>query len=89
MAGYWRSTARSYLGRVTKARILDAVREGVSAEAAERMADMKKVEMAEAAEQVLAGAGWLPALLRTPPSDLERKVAGGDQGSEVYPQAAE
>jgi ParB family transcriptional regulator, chromosome partitioning protein len=34
MTGYWRPTARSYLGRVTKARILDAVREGVSAEAA-------------------------------------------------------
>jgi len=43
----------------------------------------------KAAEQLLAGTGWLPALLRTPPSDLERKVAGGDQGSDVYPQAAE
>jgi hypothetical protein len=30
---YWRPTARSYLGRVTKARILDAVREGVPREA--------------------------------------------------------
>jgi ParB family transcriptional regulator, chromosome partitioning protein len=89
MAGYWRSTARSYLGRVTKARILDALREGASAEAAERMADMKKVEIAEAAEQLLAGTGWLPALLRTPRSDLERKVAVGDQGSDAYPQAAE
>jgi ParB family chromosome partitioning protein len=90
MTGYWRPTARSYPGRVTKARILDAVREGVSAEAAERTADMKKVEMAEAAEQLLAaGTTWLPALLRSPPSDPERKVAGGEQGSNVYPQAAE
>jgi ParB family chromosome partitioning protein len=30
------------------------------------MADMKKQDMAEAAEQLLAGTGWLPALLRTP-----------------------
>ncbi len=50
MTGYWRPTARSYLGRVTKARILDAVREGVNTEAAERITDMKKRDMADAAE---------------------------------------
>jgi ParB family chromosome partitioning protein len=32
----------------------------VSGEAAERMADMKKVDMAEAAEQLLAATGCLP-----------------------------
>jgi ParB family transcriptional regulator, chromosome partitioning protein len=61
-----RAGARSYLGPVTKARILDAVREGAGTEAAERIADMKKLDMAEAAEQLLATTGWLPALLRTP-----------------------
>ncbi|BAM89481.1 hypothetical protein S58_34880 [Bradyrhizobium oligotrophicum S58] len=65
MTGYWRPTVRSYLGRVTKARILEAVCEGVSSEAAERMAGMKKAEMAEAAEQLLAPTDWLPSLLRT------------------------
>jgi ParB family transcriptional regulator, chromosome partitioning protein len=88
MAGYWRPRVRSYLGRVTKARILDAMRERRECRGGRGMADMKKLEMAEAAEQLLAGTG-VPALLRTPPSDLERKVAGGDQGSDVYPQAAE
>jgi ParB family transcriptional regulator, chromosome partitioning protein len=29
------------------------------------MADMKKQDMAEAAEQLLAATDWLPALLRT------------------------
>ena len=43
-----------------------AVREGVSDEAAARMADMKKQDMAEAAEQLLVATGWLPALMRTP-----------------------
>ena len=57
MTGYWRPTVRTYLGRVTKARILEAVREGVSIEAADRMADMKKQDMAEAAEQLLAATG--------------------------------
>jgi ParB family chromosome partitioning protein len=65
MTAHWRPTARTYLGRVTKPRILDAVREAVSIEAAERMADMKKQDMAEAAEQLLVATGWLPALMRT------------------------
>ena len=30
------------------------------------MADMKKPDMAEAAEQLLAATDWLPALMRTP-----------------------
>jgi ParB family chromosome partitioning protein len=66
MTGYWRPTVRAYLGRITKARILEAVREGVSIDAADRMAQMKKQDMAEAAEQLLAGTGWLPLLMRTP-----------------------
>jgi ParB family chromosome partitioning protein len=67
MTAYWSATARSYLGRVTKARIGEAVREAVSEEAAERIAALKKTEMAEAAEQLVAGTGWLPPLLRTAP----------------------
>jgi len=66
MIGYWRPTVRTYLGRVTKARILEAVREAGGAEAADRMADMKKSDMAEAAEKLLATTDWLPALMRTP-----------------------
>ena len=54
---------RTSLGRITKARILDAVLEGASAEAAADMADMKKPDMAEAAEQLLAMTDWLPAVL--------------------------
>jgi ParB family chromosome partitioning protein len=71
MTGYWRPTVRTYLGRITKARIPEAVREAVSDEAADRMADMKKQDVAEAAEQLLAGTGWLPALMRTPQAAQE------------------
>jgi hypothetical protein len=71
MTGYWRPTVRTYFGRITKARILEAVREAVSDEAADRMARMKKQGMAEAAEQLLAGTGWLPLLMRTPPAAQE------------------
>jgi ParB family chromosome partitioning protein len=66
MTAHWIPTARTYLVRVTKPHILAAIREAVSSEAADRMADMKKQDMAEAAEQLLAATGWLPALMRTP-----------------------
>lgn len=61
------STARmeNYLGRVTKARILEVVREARGTEAAERIAHLKKNDMAQAAERLLEGAGWLPEALRT------------------------
>ncbi|MCA1967498.1 MAG: ParB/RepB/Spo0J family partition protein [Rhizobium sp.] len=65
MTAHWTPTVRAYLGRVTKAHILAAVREALGDEAAERIADKKKQEMAEAAEQLLAGTGWLPPVLRT------------------------
>ena len=42
MTGYWRPTVQSYLGRVTKAGILEAVREGVGEEAAERIVGYEK-----------------------------------------------
>lgn len=66
MTGYWSPTVASYLGRVTKARIGEAVREAVSDEAAERIGGMKKPDMASEAEALLAGKGWLPSLLRAP-----------------------
>ena len=61
----WKPTADAFLGRVTKARILDAVREAKGEKAAERIANLKKVEMAKEAEQLLDGTGWLPEPLRT------------------------
>jgi ParB family chromosome partitioning protein len=66
MTGYWTPTVASYLGRVTKARIGEAVREAVSDEAAERIGSLKKPDMASEAEALLAGKGWLPGLLRVP-----------------------
>jgi ParB family transcriptional regulator, chromosome partitioning protein len=46
MREHWSVTVDSYLGRVTKARIQEAVAEGVSGEAAKRLADLKKPAMA-------------------------------------------
>lgn len=87
----WTPTVDSYLGRVTKARIVEAVAEGVSEEAAARIVDMKKPEMAQAAEQLLAGTGWLPACLRTPQPEAEQPAPVEDEeiGSVEQPSAAE
>lgn len=41
------------------------MREAKGSEAADRIAGLKKPEMAAAAEELLAGTGWLPDLLRT------------------------
>ncbi|TPE64446.1 ParB/RepB/Spo0J family partition protein [Sandaracinobacter neustonicus] len=91
MAKDWTPTVDSYLGRVTKAHILEAVAEGVSEDAARHIADKKKPEMAEAAEQRLAGSGWLPAALRTPKAEAEQPapVEVEEVGSVEQPSEAE
>jgi len=62
----WTATGDNYLGRVTKARILEAVREAKGEDAADRIAGLKKAEMVTAAEDLLTDTGWLPDPLRTP-----------------------
>ncbi|WP_174719144.1 ParB/RepB/Spo0J family partition protein [Bradyrhizobium nitroreducens] len=89
MTGFWRPTVRNYLGRVTKAGILDAVREGVSEEAAERISAMKKVEMAAAAEQLLKATDWLPPLLRTAKTEDRAGAPDKAEGHDVCSQAVE
>ena len=66
MTLWWSPTKDSYLGKVPKAVILEAVSEGVSAQAAENLSTLKKDRLIECAEQRLSGKGWLPVLLRSP-----------------------
>ena len=87
----WRPTVDNYLGRVTKGRILDAVREARGESSAQLIDHLKKSEMAKEAERLLEGAGWLPEPLRlatlTSPSDsldsatepLPDFLSGGEQ----------
>ncbi len=60
----WRPTVGNYLGRVTKARILEAVRDGAGEPAAQLIDHLKKGDMAREAERLLADRGWLPEPLR-------------------------
>ena len=68
-AAGWTPTVDNYLGRVTKVRILQAVAEAKGQRAADRIAHLKKGEMAAEAETMLAGTNWLPEPLRTPGSE--------------------
>ena len=60
----WRPTFGNYLNRVTKPRILQAVREGAGEQAAQLIYHLKKGDMAKEAERLLADTGWLPEPLR-------------------------
>src|SRR3546814_17925685 len=71
-----RSTYCNYLNRVTKPRILEAVREGAGERAAQLIDHLKKGDMAKEAERLLADSGWLPEPLRLAGVD-------GDPASEV------
>jgi ParB family chromosome partitioning protein len=64
MREWWTATARSYFGSVSRTRVLEAVTDAVSAEAAATLAKLKKAALVQAAEEKVAGTGWLPAILR-------------------------
>jgi len=99
-AAGWVPTAENYLGRVTKARIIEAVREAKGEQAAQRLEGLKKGDMAEAAAQALAGCGWLPEVLRTKgvatmtmPTDsaaeATHSAVAADAGADVADEAVE
>ena len=82
-AAGWTATVDSYLGQVTKARIVAAVREARGERAAERIVHLKKGDMAKAAEGLLAETGWLPEPLRTAGHALPEPVKPAAEVPEV------
>src|SRR5581483_7907743 len=76
----WRPTVDNYLGRVTKPRILEAVREAKGESSAQLIDHLKKADMAKEAERLLDGSGWLPEPLRlvdSSPSSVEPEGEAG------------
>ncbi|TXT43545.1 MAG: chromosome partitioning protein ParB family [Methylocystaceae bacterium] len=64
MSAHWTPTVESYFGKVTKARILAAVREAKGEATVQMIDHLKKSDMAIEAERLLQGTGWLPEPLR-------------------------
>lgn len=85
----WTPTADNYLGRVTKAHILQAVREAKGDQAAELIGHLKKADMAREAERLITGCGWLPEPLRMTveesiiESDALEETVGCDQPTAI------
>jgi ParB family transcriptional regulator, chromosome partitioning protein len=73
----WRPTVDTYLGRVTKPRILEAVREAKGEQAAQLIDHLKKHEMAKEAQRLLVDTGWLPEPLRTQDTGAVDAANGG------------
>jgi len=72
MARWWEPSADRYLSRVPKALVLEAVAEGVSPQASQNLASLKKNILVLRAEERLKGKGWLPTVLRAPPAPVDQ-----------------
>lgn len=78
----WTPTVDNYLGKVTKARILEAVREARGAESMQLIDHLKKDRMALEAARLLDGSNWLPEPIRDAgyavPTDAPQAEAPGE-----------
>ena len=85
-AAGWRPTVDNYLGRVPKARILEAVREAKGEQSAQLIDHLKKADMAKEAERLLEGTGWLPEPLRLADAESGPQATGeGETEAEALP----
>ncbi len=63
MAPWWQPTAEGYFKHVPKAAILQAVGE-YAPESVNRLAKLKKADIASEAERLADGTGWMPAIFK-------------------------
>lgn len=85
----WTPTVDNYLGRVTKAHILQAVREAKGEQSAHLIDHLKKADMAREAARLLEGSGWLPEPLRLAVDETPAGQGGDDAADVVEGNAAE
>jgi ParB family transcriptional regulator, chromosome partitioning protein len=78
VAAGWKTGVDNYLGRITKPRILEAVREAKGEPSAQLIDHLKKGDMAREAERLLEGTGWLPEPLRLAETEVVTDVAAGE-----------
>lgn len=86
-AAGWSTTAENFFNRVSKEQIIAAVREGKDDRTADLISHLKKAPMAQEAERLLKGTGWLPEPLRPvdpvrQDNELSAFIAGDHEGGD-------
>lgn len=82
MAAWWKPSAEGYFRHVSKAAILQAVGE-FAPEHVNRLAKLKKADIASEAERLAAGTGWMPVVFTTdavPKAVPEARPQGAEMG---------
>lgn len=82
MRDHW-SGGADFFARLTKRACLDALREGVGAQAADNCARLGKADLAKACAERLAGSGWLPGPLRAPVAEAVTATNDKDGGEKL------
>jgi len=78
MAAWWKPTAEGYFKHVSKAAILDAVGE-YAPEQVNRLAKLKKADIASEAERLTDGTGWMPAIFKAADPQEAAQEEGPEQ----------
>ena len=78
MAAWWKPTAEGYFKHVSKAVILDAVGE-YAPEQINRLAKLKKADIASEAERLADGTGWMPAIFKAAGPQEAAQEVGPEQ----------
>ncbi len=87
MHDWWTPSAAGYFDHVSKAKALDAVQVFAPGEV-NRLAKLKKAQIASEAERLAAGSGWLPVMFRKPEPAVEVPAAQ-DAGADAETNASE
>jgi ParB family chromosome partitioning protein len=86
MHSWWTPTAAGYFDHVSKAHVLEAVQVFAPTEV-QRLAKLKKPQMAGEAERLAAGTGWLPRMLLAP--EVREAAKQGEAKAEEVDEGAE
>ncbi len=88
MAAWWQPTAEGYFKHVPKAVVLQAVGE-FAPESVNRLAKLKKADIASEAERLVNGKGWMPAIFKTADAPEEGSQYGGKEVATEVDEPAE
>ena len=87
MAAWWKPTAEGYFKHVSKAAILQAVGE-YAPEHVNRLAKLKKADIASEAERLADGTGWMPAIFAAEATQQAVQEVVTDEAAEAPEETA-